>query len=807
MFSRAYLRVVLFLLVLLPSGAGAGLLSGDTDAELPYHLTADRLHFDDVTRTYEARGRVIIKRGTQALYADAVDFHVDTKQAEAWVADPDGAVYPPRQTRDAALAEKTPAVWWNLEPDRQVMAFAPKFWEKVYFISGRDRLKGNRIEMNLDTGTGTVYDGHLFIEENHFYVRGDEIKKTGKDTYYVKDDVGLTTCDGPSPDWEITGRDLRVTIEGYGTLKHVAFRAKSIPVLYAPYILFPAKIKRQTGLLVPLMLYSDTNGFEYIQPFFWAINESSDATVYEHYMAHRGYKHGLQYRYVLSPDSRGTVMYDYLYDKQIDDGTERTGSSGYYYEGFREDDVDRLNRKRWWLRAKNDWRFPGEILAKLDLDIVSDQDYLREFDTLYSGYDHSDDYFLQEFGRGLDDETETVRLNQLYVNRNWNQYSLNADFRWFDDIIAREHDKDDTALQELPSITFLASKQQAFDSPFYFDGTAALNHFWRDVGPRGYSAELYPRFYFPTTILNYVDLEPSVGVRETAWQIESGDEDPLHDTDILQSRELYDLKVDLSTEISRVFDVDGGSTDKIRHAITPQVVYSYVKDVEQEDVPDFVGIVEEESKITYSLTNTFTARRGKTEKPNGESPPRYSYREFCRLKLSQSYDIVEATETLPPDVERRPFSDVEGRLELSPWNWFNLVNNITWSPYDRDVTSHDGILSLKDNRGDRLSLDYQYEPHETETALVTVFLELFEPFSVSWEEEYNLREQEDAVSTLTFFIEPQCWALRVSYTDDRISNKREYAFEISLYGLGEYELGQYDARRTEHRGAVNGTND
>jgi len=298
-----------------------------------------------------------------------------------------------------------------------------------------------------------------------------------------------------------------------------------------------------------------------------------------------------------------------------------------------------------------------------------------------------------------------------------------------------------------------------------------------------------------------------VGVRETAWQIESGDEDPLHDTDILQSRALYDLKVDLSTEISRVFDVNGGSTDKIRHAIIPQVVYSYVKDVEQEDVPDFVGIVEEESEITYSLTNTFTARRGKTQEPNEESPPQYSYREFCRLKLSQSYDIVEATETLPPDVERRPFSDVEGRLELSPWNWLNLVNNITWSPYDRDVTSHDGILSLKDNRGDRVSLDYQYEPHETETALVTVFLELFEPFSVSWEEEYNLREREDAVSTLTFFIEPQCWALRVSYTDDRISNKREYAFEISLYGLGEYELGQYDVRRTEHRGAVNGTND
>lgn len=797
--------VILFLLISRPLCAWGGLLSGDGEAGAPYHLTADRLRFDEVTQTYEARGRVVIRRGSQALYADAVDFHVDTQEAEAWVADSDTEETRSVEEREVDGDREGYVQWWNLEPVRHVMAATAAFWDKVYFVSGKDRLTGNRIEMNFETGIGVVYDGDLFIEENHFYIRGDEIRKTGEDAYYVKDDVGFTTCDGPSPDWEITGRDLRVTIEGYGTLKHVAFRAKSIPVLYVPYILFPAKIERQTGLLIPLILYSDTNGFEYIQPFFWAISDSTDATLYEHYMVHRGYKHGLQYRYVLSPDSRGTAMVDYLYDKQIDDGTGETGSSGYEYEGFPEDDVDRLNRKRWWFRTKNDWTFPGGVQAKLDLDIVSDQDYLREFDTFYWGYDHSDDYFVDEFGRDLDEETDTVRLNQLYINRTWNQYSLNADFKWFDDVIARVHDKEDTSLQELPGITFLASKQTISDTPLYFDGTSALNHFWRDMGPRGYSAEVYPRFYYPTTMLKAIDVEPSVGLRETAWWIESGDENPLHESDELRSRELYDLKLDMSTEISRVFDIRGGRTDKLRHAIKPQVVYSYVKDVDQEDVPDFVGVVEEENEITYSLTNTFTARRTERARServgNGEDAPekvpsRYSYHELCRLKLSQSYDIIEATETLPPGVERRPFSDVEGRLELRPWNWLNLVENVAWNPYDRDVTSHDALLSLTDKRGDRLSLDYQYVVHETETVLAEVFVRLFEPFSVSWEEEYNLREREDVVSTLTFFIEPQCWALRVRYTDDRISNKREYAFEISLYGLGEYELGTYDVRRT-----------
>ncbi|MCK4728881.1 MAG: LPS-assembly protein LptD, partial [Desulfobacterales bacterium] len=233
---------------------------------------------------------------------------------------------------------------------------------------------------------------------------------------------------------------MRVTIEGYGTLKHAAFWAKSVPLLYTPFLVFPAKIKRQTGLLVPQVSYSGRDGFEYNQPFFWAISESSDATFYEYYMEHRGFKHGVEYRYVLDAESKGTVMFDFLRDYQVDDSTAASqDSSGYEYQGFRGDNEDRLNRKRWWFRMKNDQDLPAGFKAKLDVDVVSDQDYLREFDTGYSGYEHCDTYFLEEFGRELDDETETVRLNQLNLSRGWDQYSLNVDFRWYDNVIIRKN--------------------------------------------------------------------------------------------------------------------------------------------------------------------------------------------------------------------------------------------------------------------------------------------------------------------------------------------------------------------------------
>ena len=234
------------------------------------------------------------------------------------------------------------------------------------------------------------------MKENHFYIRGDRIEKTGKDTYQAKQ-ASVTSCDGDRPDWIITGRTLNVTIEGYGTATHATLKARDVPVLYVPYLVFPAKTKRQTGLLVPEVGVSDRKGVAWDQPLFWAINDTSDATVYGHYMAERGTKVGLEYRYALTDAAFGAIMADGLEDRKIDDGTPDNTLKW----GYADDDYDRPNSDRYWLRAKMDQALPWGAAARLDLDIVSDQDYLTEFRDGRSGFDASRDYFLEAFGRDL----------------------------------------------------------------------------------------------------------------------------------------------------------------------------------------------------------------------------------------------------------------------------------------------------------------------------------------------------------------------------------------------------------------------
>ena len=57
--------------------------------------------------------------------------------------------------------------------------------------------------------------------------------------------------------------------------------------------------------------------------------------------------------------------------------------------------------------------------GRLDLDWVSDQDYLTEFRQGLTGFEETRDYYRDKFGRDIDDFNDPVRTNQAVVNKNW----------------------------------------------------------------------------------------------------------------------------------------------------------------------------------------------------------------------------------------------------------------------------------------------------------------------------------------------------------------------------------------------------
>ncbi len=712
------------------------------DPTAPWRISADRLHYDQKQGHYVAEGNVQAVKKNTRLMADFI--RVDHKNSQA-----------------LAIGN-------------------------VVLTDGTDVLTGSRILLDLRDDTGTVYDGALSFRDSHFYIKGDRIEKVGKKSYTAHK-ASVSTCSGDDPVWKITGNNIQVTLEGYGYASHAAFWTRAGPVFYFPYVAFPVKLKRQSGLLSPLAGQSERKGYEFQQPYFWAINDASDATFYGHYMSDRGVRLGTEYRYFLSDSTKGTLMFDFLDDRQVDDGK---GDSSDKW-GFTDDKFLRPNSDRYWFRMKHNHLLPYAIYAKIDLDVVSDQDYLHEFYRGYNGYEESDRYFERQFGRGLDDRDNTIRKNSLIFSRTWEQASFNIEGRWYDNVVFRRQsdpDDPDTTLHRLPTANFDMSKQAIFTSPVYFDMASEFVRFYRKDGLRGYRFDLYPRIYLPVAVKNYFTFEPSLGVRETYWHTDQFNKKDKN-RDSSQLRDLSDFEFTLSTEIDRIFSFQGKNIDKIRHSVVPKVAYEYRPEKAQSQFPryDDVDRIGKQNSLSYSLINTFISRY--PVKPGGQDETTYNYEEFCRFELGQSYDINEANDK--DKDKKEPFSDIAGRIDLNPSPYFSLDFDTRYSVYKNDFTNFNTQVALADSRGDTLQIEHRYRPDSSddkadgkESIYAKILINATTRIGLSGEYERDIYNRKDIKTGVGVLYKSQCWSVGLRYHEE--ANDRYFLIDVNLYGLGGF---------------------
>ncbi len=717
--------------------------------ETPWHIVADTLSFDKNTGLFVAQGNVVVTHDDKTLTSELLEYD---KNGE--------------------------------------MAFARG---NVEMKSRGDRSTADRMLINLKNDRGVLYNGSVFIENNHVYIKGAEIRKIDENTY-TADKVSITTCDGDNPDWKFTGNDLSVTIEGYGTIYNAAFWTKKLPVLYSPFLVFPVKLKRQSGLLPPEFGMSDRKGFEYLQPLYWAINESSDATFYNRYIEKRGDMTGLEYRYILSETSKGTLFFDYLKDDEIDDGTE-DATEKWGYEGG----AVRDNRNRYWFRMKQDQTLPNGALIKVDADVVSDQDYLREFSEMKNGYDASKEYYARYFGRDIEAEDDAIRTNSLIFSKNWSSYSLNASAIWYDNVVNRVDHLNDYTLQKLPSVEFRASRRQLSGSPFYYDFDSEYDYFFRedttDTYRRGQRADLYPRLILPWRYKNWFSLESTAGFRNTTWYI-SGDPDASDNLDGTHNRQMYDLTFDLSTNLYRIFNTGNDGIDRIRHAFTPKLTYKFTPEKDQTEYPyfDSTDRIARANTLTLSLNNTLTSRSKPVNEDEGEKkndspvPKKFIYNQFCRFKLEQIYDINEANETDPNlflnKVSREPFRPLYGEIEFIPSEYLSFDADAKWSHYDQQLLEGNAAMSIKDIRGDTLRFEHRYTHDSVKYLRSYISLIINDRLSVYGLNERDLMEGEDLKSSAGLIYTSQCWGIEANYT--RKPGDKSYSLTFQLSGLGEF---------------------
>ena len=249
-----------------------------------------------------------------------------------------------------------------------------------------------------------------------------------------------------------------------------------------------------------------------------------------------------------------------------------------------------------------------------------------------------------------------------------------------------------------------------------------------------------------------------------------------------RTRGLYEMGMDLSTTLSRVFTLDTDFAEKIQHKIVPRLAYDYIPFVDQEDLPYFDAIddISEKNIITWSLTNTFTSRKTITDETGEESS---AYKELFWFKLSQGYDI--RYEEDGDDADDDPWQDLTLKYELNPLKYLQSDGTIAFDPNTSHFTKIQVGGTVSDNRGDSLYMSYRYSKSYSHTWKTKITTNLVpDILNAYYFVESDLEDQKTVETGVGIAINRPCWGLNLAFKDE--SADKSFAFMVILKGIGGF---------------------
>jgi len=699
-------------------------------SQLPWTITADKLTYDQEKQLYEAEGNVRISSKDRMIEADYAS--VDN------------------QTRKADLTGKVTVQY------------------------GRNWVKGEHIIWNLDTETGWLDSGVIYFSENNFFVQGKSISKLGPTEFEIKEGF-VTSCNPADPAWKIQFNNMKVAVGGTAWTHDVSFWARSWPVIYWPILGLPVETERQSGFLVPLAGRSGLLGYEFEVPYYWAFRQDMDATFYADYMSIRGVMSGAEYRINNAEWGKGVWMFNYLVDQA---SKTFLFDKGYPFQ----------TQDRYWIRGKQDIDLPWGITAKVDIDYVSDSNFLQEFSFGSSSMAHSLSAFGSNFGRSiLYDQTSLVRESDVYLEKKGESQLLSLDARYWENLfpIAKSE-----TIQELPSLSYTVIPERIDGTPFYWGLNSSAVNYWRDQGDTEQRMDLYPRAYYPWHWGNYLNVEPSVGVRSDSYAIQwagnsSGD---------FAERVAPDVDVEISTRLNREFPVNFLNFTELQHSIRPEVSYEYVTQASTGPFPHLDRLDQDQARngVRYGFSTFLTA---KELTPDAAGDLITTYKEIARFRIFQFFNVQPPSVPDPlfdtNNIMKEGFSPVGFRLDVFPSKHLTLSYDLDLDLSAAGQGKAQGLfLTYDTTTGYIFSLDYQQVPslavnEITAAATLKVYKDIY----------FNTYYDYSISSGLTFtqgyairFVRG-CWGVGVGY--ERTGGSDQFVCTIDLMGIGS--LGRESA--------------
>ena len=713
----------------------------------------------------------------------------------------------------------------------------------VILDSGTTRMTAEKVEYNLETETGVFYQARGYAEPSFFF-EAAEVRKVDKDRYLLVD-ATFTTCTQPVPYWSLRVSRGTIHLNNYAYLHQVSFRADRVPIFYSPYLVWPIKEDRATGLLFPEFGYSGTRGFVMTNAFYWAMRRNMDATFFLDYYAQAGIGEGVQYRYVPSARGKGQFTGSFIRDQLTDSD-------------------------RYFFNLKHRQEIGADFRLVADLNNLSDLNYYRDFQ------------------RDFRASTLPLVLSYIYLTRNWSNYSFNVRGERRDqefDVVSTslatgltEFGKSEFTSQILPSLTWQGSKRRLGRSPLYFDFDTSIDSFSKETSL--FSAtyqrlDLFPRLSAPLRLAPWIDVNPSLGLRDTLYTQRLGalqSERDFNADNVLDLQD--DLGVDgipgtgdfgegdqvLSTrqviddgtlvrkiligsvevigpKFSRIYQTpDSDFSPAYKHTIEPRMLYLYqrVKNntgIISFDEKDSAGSIQD--ALAYSLTTRLFAKRpgatpgreenltagslfatGATRPPTEPPPPpstpegkeglSLSPVEIASFSLSQTYSFLGPLSTRGTctvvdgdfqgfDCVTSHFSPLDALFRFNPTLYTSLDLRANYDFLVNEVRNGSLSANYRDPQGAFVNLSWffqnsrqEFTPDSSQLGLLAGTTFLDHRLSVGFQGHYdveagNLQDQRYILGYNT-----QCCGFTFELLDRNFSgfDQQEFRLLVNLKGIG-----------------------
>ena len=546
----------------------------------------------------------------------------------------------------------------------------------VVIDQGPTRLSGTRGTFHLDTKTGVLEEATADLPPT-FHIVGSTIEKIGPATYRIKDGI-FTACEMPDPDWSFTLAEATITLDDYARMKHVAFRAGPVPILYTPYLIWPTKEDRASGMLVPGIGYSNQRGAYLGLSYFWVTGRPTDQTIHLDAYTDGSVGGGWESRWRPTDESAGLFQGYVIRDQNATvclpaaqvPPEERNGpctlpdgSLGFYTE---------QPATRW----------------KLRLDHVSD-DLPFGFRGVLNIRDYSDQQYLQDYERSYSLNSARQIVSRGFLTKNFGADSLNVRFERSETFYSS------TVIQErFPTVEFFHRTAQIGRSPLYLSLLSSMSGLYmnrgRDLtGQRELTRGTYGRFdaypivSFPFKEIPWLSLTARAGGRVT-YYTDSVFEPGGRFTGDSFTRTYGEGGVSfVGPSFSRIYDGSFGPWDKFKHVIEPRVDYQYVSNVDDpQEIPAFdeVDTALGRNQIRYAIVNRLLARN---------AGMKGSAEEIASLEIAQTY-AFEAPQTIvqpPPGFEIPKTGPYEGILRIAPPGLFHVDGRVAVDPFENQLTT------------------------------------------------------------------------------------------------------------------------